>query len=275
MAIKDIMMVVHPGPDGANLDEYTLSLAGQSGAHVTAIGYATQIIAPVSFAGDYPYDLMVQAVEEARAEAESGYERLKAAAPANVPTEFRMLEGLSGEVQNAIGRAARNFDVSIMRQASPEEPDFSNQMLVSVLFSSGRPALVVPYIHRGPAKFDRAMVTWDGGMTAARAIAGALPLLAQAKQVEVVSVAVEDEDGDALPAFDITHHLARHGINAELKQLTPAQTIASTLLSHASDTSADFMVMGCYGHSRLREFVLGGTTRTILESMTIPILMAH
>lgn len=275
MPIRDIMMVIDPAPDGVHVEEFTLSLAEQTGAHVTAVGYAAQIIAPVSFVGDYPYDLMVQAVEEARAAAETAYDRLKNAAPAGVATDFRLLEGMSGEIQTTLGRAARNFDLSIVRQSTPDESDFGNQALVSILFSSGRPALVLPYIHKGPAKLDKALVAWEGGMVASRAVAGAMPLLALAKTVEVVTIANSDDEGENLPAFDITHHLARHGIKAELKQLTPGPDNAATLLSHAADMSADIMVMGCYGHSRFREFVLGGTTRTILDSMTLPILMAH
>ena len=274
MAIKDILMVIDPGPDGQHIEGFSLSLAQQTGAHLTAIGYAAQIIAPVSFVGDYPYDLMVQATEEARAAAESAYERLKTAAPADVQTEFRMLEGLSGELQNAIGRAARTFDMTIVRQSPPQELDFSNQVLLSTLFSSGRPAFVVPYIHRGPARLERVMVAWDGGTVAARAVAAALPLLSLAKSVEVVTIASTTED-DKLPAFDITRHLARHGVNAELKHLAPGSSNAATLLSHAADMNADYMVMGCYGHSRLLEFIIGGTTREVLESMTVPILMAH
>ncbi|MCC2095809.1 MAG: universal stress protein [Hyphomicrobiales bacterium] len=275
MPIKDIMMVVDPGPEGAQLDEYTLSLAQTAGAHITAVGYATQIIAPVSFVGDYPYDLMIEAVEEARGAAQAAYARLEEAAPAGVNTEFTLLEGLSGEVQGAIGRAARNFDITVVRQSAPDDTEFSRQALVNVLFSSGRPAIVVPYIHKGPANLDRALVAWDGGMVAARALAGAMPLLTQSKVVEVVSVSNSSEDENDLPAFDVTRHLARHGINAEMKQITPGSDIASTLLSHASDIGANYMVMGCYGHSRMREMVLGGTSRTILDSMTIPLVMAH
>ncbi|MGE3643168.1 MAG: universal stress protein [Beijerinckiaceae bacterium] len=275
MALKDIMMIVDPGAEGVHIDEYTLSIAQRSGAHVTAVGYAAQIIAPVSFVGDYPYDLMIQAVEEARDAAEKAYARLQGAAPAGVATEFRLLEGLTGEIQGAIGRAARNFDLTIVRQSPPEEAEFSYEAMLSVLFSSGRPALVVPYIHKGPAKLDKALVAWDGGMVAARAIAGAMPLLEQSKSVEVVTIARSEAEQNELPAFDITHHLARHGVKAELKQLSPGDDNASVLLSHAADMGADYMVMGCYGHSRLREFVVGGTTRTILGSMTLPVLMAH
>ena len=275
MPVKDIMIVLDSGPDGVHLDEYALSLAQASSAHVTAIGHAAQIIAPVSFAGDYPYDLMIEAVEEARKAAEAAYARLKNAAPAGVETDFRMMEGLSGEIQANIGRAARNFDLAIVRQSPPDEPDFNYHTLISILFSSGRPMIVLPYIHKGPPKLDTALVAWDGGLVAARAVASAMPLLTQAKTVEVVSIKTTGENAPDLPGFDITHHLARHGINATLKQISPGDDIGSTLLSHAADVAADYLVMGSYGHSRLREFVLGGTTRTILDSMTIPVLTAH
>lgn len=275
MQLKDILMVIDPAAEGVHLDEYALSLAQINSAHLTAVGHAAQVIAPVSFVGDYPYDLMVQAVEEAREAAESAYERLKNSAPAGIETDFKMLEGLSGQIQTSIGRAARNFDLTIIRQSPPEEPEYTYQILVNVLFSSGRSVIILPYIHKGPAKLDKVLVAWDGGMVAARAVAGALPLLALAKTVEVVSIGNSDDKESDLPGFGITHHLARHGIDATLKQISAGDDIGATLLSHAADMSADYLVMGSYGHSRLREFVLGGTTRTILNSMTIPVLTAH
>jgi len=147
--------------------------------------------------------------------------------------------------------------------------------IVSALFDSGRPVFVVPYIHEGPAKLDHAVVAWDGGLVAARALAGATPLLTRARRVEVVTIAPRDEPVEELPGFNITRHLARHGVNAQLRQLAPADDVGAALLSHAAQTGADYLVMGAYGHSRLREFVLGGATRSVLASMTVPVLMAH
>ena len=96
------------------------------------------------------------------------------------------------------------------------------------------------------------------------------------KLVEVVTVASEPAKSDEMPGADIAHHLARHGVKVELKRIVTAETdVASTILSHAADSSADFLVMGGYGHSRLREFILGGVTREILASMTVPVLMSH
>ena len=157
-----------------------------------------------------------------------------------------------------------------------EQPALDGLIVEAALFDSGRPMLVVPYIQRNGLKLDRILLCWDGSRSAARAAADALPFLRCAKLVEVVTVASEPAKSDEMPGADIAHHLARHGVKVELKRIVTAETdVASTILSHAADSSADFLVMGGYGHSRLREFVLGGMTREILASMTVPTLMSH
>jgi nucleotide-binding universal stress UspA family protein len=119
------------------------------------------------------------------------------------------------------------------------------------------------------------MVCWDGSRSAARAVGDAMPFLVRAKVVEVVIVGGGVKT-DEIAGADIAQHLARHGAKVELKQIVaPDIDAANALLSHAADVSADLMVMGGYGHSRLREFVLGGVTRSILATMTVPTLMSH
>ena len=136
--------------------------------------------------------------------------------------------------------------------------------------------MVVPYSHRAGLKLDRIMVCWDGSRHAARAIADAMPFLLRAKSLDVVVVAGEPGKSDEIAGADIAQHLARHGLNVELRRLVSRDMdVANTLLSHAADWDADLMVMGGYGHSRLREFLLGGVTRGILASMTVPVLMSH
>jgi nucleotide-binding universal stress UspA family protein len=136
--------------------------------------------------------------------------------------------------------------------------------------------LVVPYIQRNGLRLDRMLLCWDGSRSAARAAADALPFLRRGTLVEVVTVASEPAKSDEMPGADIAQHLARHGLTVELKRIVTAETdVANTILSHAADSSADFLVMGGYGHSRLRELVLGGVTRSMLEAMTVPVLMSH
>ena len=275
MTIKDILVVLEPGPQGRHVDEFALSLATSQGAHLTATGVALQSIAPVSFMGDYPYELMVQATDEARDAAQKAFERLMVAAPDNVHVDYVPVDGFTSEAIDRVARLARHYDLTIVRQNAPEEDGFASRLAVGVIFGSGRPCIMMPYIHKGPAKLGKAMVAWDGGVVASRALAGALPLLQRAGTVEVVMIAKAGQDPDSIPGFDITRHLARHGINAVLKQLPPNDDVAAILLSYAADSMPDYLVMGCYGHSRLRELILGGTTREILTSMTVPVVMAH
>ena len=136
--------------------------------------------------------------------------------------------------------------------------------------------IIVPYIQKTGLKLDRVMVCWDASRNAARAIADAMPLLERAKAIDVVIVAGERAKSDEIPGADIAQHLARHGLKVDVKRIvSPDTDVASTILSHAADSGTDFIVMGGYGHSRLREFILGGVTRSILKSMPVPVLMSH
>ncbi len=122
------------------------------------------------------------------------------------------------------------------------------------------------------------MVAWDASREAARAVSDALPILERASSVAVVSVNPRSRDfghGD-VPGADIALHLARHGVKVDVQRIeTRDLDVGNALLSHVASESADLLVMGGYGHSRLREMVLGGATRTILGEMTVPVLMSH
>ena len=275
MAIKDILLHIDTSDRGSSVSDFALSLATEMGAHLTAAGIVLEIVPPASFMGEYPYDIMAEAIEQARQSAEQTYRKIAAAAPPTVQTELVMIQAISGQAREDFGRLARHFDIAVAGQGGDEGGSDDEWMVEGALFSSGRPVFVVPNIHKGPAKLGKAMVCWDGGLPSARAVAGSIDILKRAGKVEVVSIAGRNLPNEELPGFNITRHLTRHGISATLKKLPAAQDIGATLLSYAADSGADYMVMGAYGHSRLREFVLGGTTRTILGSMTIPVLMAH
>jgi nucleotide-binding universal stress UspA family protein len=187
-----------------------------------------------------------------------------------------MLDSAASTAPGVFAGLARRFDLSIVAQAQPDQAALDGLIVEAALFDSGRPMLVVPYIQRNGLRLDRVLLCWDGSRSAARAAADALPFLRRAKVVEVVTVASEPAKSAEMPGADIAQHLARHGVTVELKRIVTAETdVASTILSHAADSSADFLVMGGYGHSRLREFILGGATREILASMTVPVLMSH
>ena len=142
------------------------------------------------------------------------------------------------------------------------------------MFESGHPVVVVPHIQKDGMNLDRVVVCWDGSRAAARALADALPFLTRAKHVDLVTVSGAGHKPNEHPA--VADHLVRHGIKPEFRHLVATDIdVANTLLSYMADASASFMVMGGYGHSRLREFVLGGVTRSMLQTMTVPTLMSH
>jgi nucleotide-binding universal stress UspA family protein len=135
--------------------------------------------------------------------------------------------------------------------------------------------LIVPRAQRDHAKFDRVMICWDGSRSAARAVADALPFLRRAKAIDLVTIG-DRVASDAAAGAGIADHLSCHGLKASETQIpAPDLDVPHTILSHAAKSSADLVVMGGYGHSRLREFVLGGATRGILAEMSIPTLMSH
>jgi nucleotide-binding universal stress UspA family protein len=274
MAIKDILLLLQTEGDTQVAAPYAAALANTLGAHLTAAGIAFEILAPASFMGDYPYEVLAAVTEQSRLRAEEAYARMRAAAPDTLSSELVQIDALPGQARDDFARLARHFDLTIVGQGAETNSD-DELIAEAALFGSGRPILSVPRIQKKAPSFDRVLIAWDGSRAAARAVGDAMPLLKLAKTIEVVTISDPRIPYKELPGFNITRHLSRHNLNAELKRLTQSGDIGETLLSYAADAGSDLLVMGGYGHSRLREFVLGGTTRTILSSMTIPVLMSH
>jgi nucleotide-binding universal stress UspA family protein len=189
---------------------------------------------------------------------------------------LRWQEAHGVEPIRSLAQRALYADLLVLGQHDPSIEDFgiSADFVESVVIQSGCPALVIPYIGAQQTLAKRVLVAWKETASTARALRAALPLLAQAEEVHVVSWG-EEEDAGAGPDA-VTVFLRQHGIESRLKGSArqPGQ-VGERLLSMAADVSADLLVMGCYGHSRARELVLGGATRSILASMTLPVLMAH
>jgi nucleotide-binding universal stress UspA family protein len=183
--------------------------------------------------------------------------------------ESRVLDATARKAPHLFAQIARGFDLSLVQQNDPERPEYENLIVTAALFDSGRPVLIVPYIQTDGLRLNRVILCWDGSRNAARAIADAQPFLARAKAIELVTVSA-DIKSDELRAADIARHLARHHLKVEVESVSSTDLdVPNAILSHAANTSADFIVMGGYGHSRLREFILGGATRGILATMTV------
>lgn len=184
-----------------------------------------------------------------------------------------------GDPAGAVALSARYSDLVVLGQVDAAEPASRGdaEFVERVLLESGRPTLIVPYAGRFASCGRNVMVAWDAGRTAARAVTDALPVLKRADNVEVVVVNAHQTAGDhgGEPGADIALFLARHGVKVTVHQEVSAIDIGNTLLSRTADRGADLLVMGAYGHSRFRELILGGATRSVLSQMTIPVLMAH
>jgi nucleotide-binding universal stress UspA family protein len=275
--IKDIVVNLNVGEGARPAGDYAVSVAAAFDAHLAGIAFLYDPIVPVSGAGYIPAEVVETQERDNAAGAKAAIDRFVAASTrAGVAAEPLTLSASFAGVGDQFGRIARRFDLAIVGQAEPETSAVEEVIIEGALFGSGRPVIVVPYIQKAPLKLDRVMVTWDGGRAAARAIADAMPLLERAGRVEVVIIANERGKQDEIAGVDIAQHLARHGLNVDVKRTVAGDVdVADVLLSHAADAGTDFIVMGGYGHSRLREFVLGGVTRSILRSMTAPVLMSH
>ncbi|MGB6538841.1 MAG: universal stress protein [Xanthobacteraceae bacterium] len=277
MTIKDIVVNLGLGDNAGFAGDYAVSVAAALDAHLTAIAFAYDAVIPVAATGYVPPEVIETQQRDSKALADAAIDRLTAAAKrTGIAVEPTVLAGSFAGAGDQFGLIARRFDLAIVGQGEPDQGAVEGLIVQSALFESGRPVILVPYIQKAPLKLDRVMVCWDGSRPAARAIADAMPLLERSGTVEVVIVANERGKQDEIPGADMGQHLARHGLKVEVKRITMSDIdVADALLSHAADSSADFIVMGGYGHSRWREFVLGGVTRTILRSITVPALMAH
>jgi nucleotide-binding universal stress UspA family protein len=173
---------------------------------------------------------------------------------------------------------ARHADLLILGQEDAEDRSayIARQFVEDVVMGSGRPAIVLP--HAGPAspRMENVMIAWDGGRESARAATDALPLIRRASFVTIMTVQRHPRDGEPT-GIDVAAWLARHGIEASFTTAPKASGVntGAMLLNMLADRHIDLLVMGAYGHARAQERLLGGVTRTMLQSMTVPVLMSH
>ena len=201
----------------------------------------------------------------------------KLAEQAGVPSiESRLVDD---DAAGGLVLQARYADLVVIGQTDPNSttPGVMSDFPEYVVIHSARPVLIVPYAGQFCKSITHPLIAWDASITAMHAITAALPILIQAKEVDLVIFNAEGQD-DAHgqePGADVALHLARHGVLINVINQNVAFDAGEALLSLAADLGADLIVMGGYGHSRFREIMLGGVTRTILSSMTVPVLMAH
>lgn len=267
--------------DGSAADETRLAMAHHvaetfQGHIIGLFVNVLPLLAPVDWAGVGSVTA-VDLIEAARAtgdavEAELAQrlERLER------PMEIRRIDALAEELGLIASREARTADVFIAMHPGGANPE-PRQLVETVLFESGRHLLLVPSGQPLAGPFERALVAWNGSRESARAVAEALPYLGKMKSVAII--VVDDGapvDEAALKGVDLKQHLRRHGVDAVLHHTPRSGSVAATLVAEASRHNADLMVMGGYGHSRLREWLLGGVTHEVFKTTPrVPLLIAH
>lgn len=272
MAIKDIMTIVD-STGKRPAAKLAAELARNLDAHLTGLS--------IAYAPMMPASGIVPASEELISGAREAWLELARAADADfremgrlagIRYESRIIDAPSDGYFREIAHAGRLTDLVVVGQDNPDELEPMRSALIeTLLMESGAPTLLIPYIGAGDFVSGRALVAWDGGMSAARAVRAALPLLALCSSVTVLTI------GDRAGGIsDIAVYLDRHGLKTEVSRVPGGSVpVADVVLNTAMDGSYDWVVMGAYGHSRLREHLFGGATRDILSEMTVPVVMAH
>ena len=253
------------------------AIAQSQGAAVTALYAVTPALVTVPFAGEAGASVATvlgQMDDERRIAARAAFD---AAASAQFRSEWA--EVADYPITSSFARQALYADLLILGQHDPSDsssaavpPDFPE----AVMAASGKPALVLPYQARPATTVaENVVIAWKPTREAALAVSAAVPLLQRARSVKVVSWLGRDATILGEP-LDLAHYLKLRGVDAVWHQeVAEPEHLGDLLLSRCFDFGADLLVMGCYGHSRAREWVLGGTSRTVLRSMTLPVLMAH
>ena len=276
--IKDILVNLAVGTERDPARDYALTIGEAFDAHVVGMALAYEYPLPDFVLGQLRAEVATQAMRGYRQQVETAVERFDAAAKRNRGSaEHAIEEVLEPDAPARLASVARRFDLCVIMQSNPDGPD-NGRLIEGLLFESGRPVVLVPYIQRDGLKLDRVVCCWDGSRPAARAINDALPFLTKADAVDLFIVLNEKTRNDQRENLGarMAKHLARHDIKSEVKtSVAPDIDVASAILSYAADSTATMIVMGAYGHSRVRELILGGATRGILGSMTVPVLMSH
>ena len=273
MAYRDI--VVHLAQDERSAARLNAAVALAEGheSRLTGIYVLTRLPIPGYASFDLSPEVLKRLDTEQRALAESAERQFaERLAKSTVPSEWRLM---TGEPVDAVTTSARYADLTIVGQTDPDDSRNVGGLADSVVLSAGGPVLVWPYAGSFALSLQTVMLAWNGTREAKRALSDAMPLLEQAR--EVVIMGVDTDDGRHTPGAEVGAHLARHGVHVEARHTATAPGVSTgdTLLCEIGDRGIGLLVMGGYGHPRVRKRLLGGATRDILRHMTVPVLMSH
>jgi nucleotide-binding universal stress UspA family protein len=276
MAFKDILLTLtsYPDPTPVLVLDDAISIAATLGAHLAAVACEVHVQVPGHFLASSVAGIIAGEAEKSRKSAKDLLAAFDAgAAKAGVLHETFVEKCPTSEVPDLLVDYARLRDLTIV----PVPESYDQWYAESVIFGSGRPTLVLPETPRSrPFQLGTVVVAWDFSRAAARAVSVALPLLERAKKVRVVTVTKEKSLDTKHSAEELAKNLARHGIDVVLDKVDAnRRPIGEVLETYTLSHQVDALVMGAYGHSRWREFILGGATKSLLSKPPLPILFSH
>ncbi|WP_028162699.1 universal stress protein [Bradyrhizobium elkanii] len=276
---KNILVLVPTELSTRPVADGSISLAATSKAELEAlaIGYEASSI-PMTAEGGAAVGSIYEIERQRAFERADGALRMFEAQARNAGITYRCraLSALPGEAVEIVGAAARLHDLTIVSQPEVDRDTFDNNLAQQTLFEAGGPVLFMPYTFKGAFTAKRIGICWDGSRVAARALHDAMPFLKAAETLTVITVNEDDNVPSEASPTHLARYLAHVGVAVHLTSLRMDDSeIQPGILSLAADESLDLLVMGGYGHSRLKETVLGGVTRDMLRSMTVPTLMSH
>ena len=280
MTLKNLLVHVDEKAACAKRLEAAIALATAFDAHLAAWMLVAEPHVPPALGVHIPADLLASQREAAGKEAEAVLARVRAQGDkAGMTIETRHEWVMIDDFAAAFARQARHADLSIVGQVDPDEGDVDAELIAEAAFmQSGRPTLIIPFIGARKLPAASVLIAWDGSREATRAVADAMPFLTRAQSVTVLVVdpaSLRGRVGEQ-PGADLATHLARHGIKAEVVTVASGGVgIGDVIIGQATDAGADLVVMGGYGHSRLRELILGGATQSMLDHMPVPALLSH
>ncbi len=279
MPLGDIIVKVDDSPACEARIAAAVELAGRFDAHLTALYLIPEIVLPIAAQGYIGAEIQTSIEQQEQERAEAVLTQFRQAAEAeDLEYDTRTDRAAIASFAARLELHSRYTDLLIIGQPDQAAQVPSGPSPADVVLNAASPVLVIPFIGLKPGFGKRVMVAWNASREAARAVKSAMPFLERAETVDIVTFRPQ-EGADAhgeLPGADIALHLARHGLQVDVQHLEGHDIdVGNALLSHAADRNSDLLVMGCYGHSRLREWIVGGATRTILRSMTLPAIMAH
>ncbi len=277
MAIKNILIHIDSSPSCKHRLDTAIQLSIQHDAKLSGIYVIPDFPEPTYYEAQISADIIAEIDKEALETAK--LTQRKYIDIANKAGFSLTVDIAKGNLISVLDDYARFNDLLVLGQSNPDESQVMSEALAdNLVLEAGTPCLVVPHTSSRQFAAKRILVAWNASREAARTLKDALPILRAADYVEVLLVnpPQHEADKDNAHGKSVSSFLIQHGIKPVVEVITDSKAKpGDSIISRASEVSADIIVMGAYGHSRLREIILGGVTRKLLRQMTVPVFISH